>query len=278
MYEYFLYCKSKYPDVDKTKLITDETTSWCKSHLVPPSFVVFPNTVVNYQKITFTPFNDYTIMNENEFEKISEQAYKVLKNVSIIGDDLVNLIKENIKLESFEDKLNKPGQSAMTKEDLQRLIIRKEELYNSYVYNKTDDSTHIPIINKTFTHDDGFHGIFVVNNIGGPLHVGQDIFEEYDKMTTQDIINNMAQLGYTNIILIDYSCDICRQMFDIRPNKKYISNMIDQLKDKKLGRGLTNKSKNRSKNRKKNRSKNRKKNRKKNRSKRKNRKTISKNM
>ncbi len=107
MYEYFLYCKSKYPDVDKTKLITDETTSWCKSHLVPPSFVVFPNTVVNYQKITFTPFNDYTIMNENEFEKISEQAYKVLKNVSIIGDDLVNLIKENIHTCHVLNTINK---------------------------------------------------------------------------------------------------------------------------------------------------------------------------
>ena len=223
-----------------------------------------------------TPGCIYNMMNDDQdpkriFEKLKEELPK-LKTEERYGDLLVNKLKnkysnlldpvENLKVET----------NPQSRGYFHILNNNKDQYYQNVTYNNTNTDDNIPIIQKLFTLDQkvdkyGFNDIMVGFQNGGLLKTGDSIlsnnsiFKNYmvklyekkmtnniDKddnyihipeITTDELLEIAVEYGYEKVVIIDYSCDFCRNIVDTesRIPRDIIRKWREEVKNKKIGRG-----------------------------------------
>jgi len=242
-----------------------------------PIYVNIPEKISLFNKITFAPLGIYNMMNDDQdpkriFKKLEEELPK-LKTEEIYGDLLVNKLKNKYSnlLDPAEDlKIETNPQS---RGYFHILNNNKDQYYQNVTYNNTNKN-NIPIIQKLFTLDQkvdkyGFNDIMVGFQMGGLLKTGDSIlsnnsiFKNYmvklyekkmtnniDKddnyiyipeITTDELLEIAVEYGYEKVVMIDYSCDFCRNIVDTNAETRIPRDIIrkwrEEVKNNKFGRG-----------------------------------------
>ena len=229
-----IYAKQKRPSPFKTRLYKSPN-------------VIIPDNITYIQKITYTPFGLYNIMSSNDSNKIYNELLQLLSRDFIIGEPLTKIITDDIVFESIESKLSKPENPEHILEDLRLLMENKDDLCQEYIYDKTG-TNNIPLKNKSFSMEsyeeenedseiEEKRGIYVMQQQGGPLSIGNNILERLGSITTQELLEKLSEYGYNKIVIIDYSCEICTTTFGMKPEDSHINSVREEIKLGKIGRG-----------------------------------------
>jgi len=237
---------------NKTNINSKEDKQGNVIPLIQPNNVVFPENVSFFQKITYTPFGLYNIMNGNDditaHEMITHDLMPYLRQ-KITGIELTDKIKNEVVFESIETKLARSSGDESMVNDLRQLLENRDKICQTYSYDKTQDS-NIPLLNKRFDSFDedeieegleSYHGIFIAHQENGGFETGQRSLYKPDKtITTQELVNMLSKKGYKRIILIDFSCDICKSFHGAEPNEEHLNYMNTQIPHM-IGRGKKSK-------------------------------------
>ena len=244
--------------------------------------VTIPPSIKNIQKITYSPLGSYNYMDHKDDETVLNTLKKFIpplyNNDSAYGNDLLDHINNMTLLSTPENRLNnfpKTDDKTGTNYRAGLQEIKKNGIYQSVIYNKENK---IPFMNKDYSVDiqDPIQNIYVVFQKGGEFKVGDSIlrsnvYEDYvknvqgydeeedsdykydvemlDSISTEVLLELSSIYGYKTVVIIDYSCNICRY-YDNKPvSRDHVIKIRQSVNENKLGRGKkkVNKSKRKSK-------------------------------
>lgn len=227
-----IYAKTTRPTLIKTRLFQ-----------IPN--VIIPSGIEYIQKITYTPFGLYNIMSFNDKKNIYNNTLDLVKTKIIVGKPLTELVKNEITFETIETKLAKSENPEYIVEDLRLLMKNRDSICQEYIYDKSINK-NVPFKNKSFSssnteEDDDDeneytkNGIYVMRQEGGPLKVGDNILQ--DDINTQQLLEKLSSYGYKNVIILDYSCDVCSTSLGMKPDDIHVDKLKQQILEGKIGRG-----------------------------------------
>lgn len=243
-----------------------------------PVYIDIPKNINYFNKITYAPFgfsnyktND-TLMLNSITEKIKTLYEQT--NTPIVENKLIDVLQDvDCVLKTQKEYIEKSKTYSNRDEHIKsrcghKMIVEKEDsLYQSIVYSKTIENNK-PIIQKTFSisEDDSEEmNIYVVFAKGeeGTLREGDkvlnseefreyldtifiddnDVLENQNIISTEDLLEFADFCNYKNVVLIDYSCDVCinysgekvprNEVMNIR-NEKITTNIVGRGIYKKL--------------------------------------------
>jgi len=244
-----------------------------------PVYIDIPKNIDYFNKITYAPFgftnygtND-TLMLKSITEKI-KTLYKQT-NTPIVENKLIDVLQDfDCVLKTQKEYIEKSKTFSNRDEHIKsrcghKMIVEKEDiLYQSIVYSKTIENNK-PIIQKSFSisEDDSEEmNIYVIFAKGenGFLYEGDEVLNsevfrdylstisynddnavlEYQSQTSTEELLEFAEFcNYKNVVLIDYSCDVCinysgenvprNEVMNIR-NEKITTNLVGRGIHKKL--------------------------------------------
>jgi hypothetical protein len=241
---------------------------------VETQYIDIPNEITYFNKITYAPFGIENIMDETDEEHLIHQLQKEIPRLfsqkkaygevfaKILREKDISLLQSPLKiLEEVEEKNNRVS--------LHLLNRYKDQLYQSIV----NDSIHKnKIIQKTFSlglfiEETRTSDIFVVFQKGGRFQNGErilhnnSIFKDYmvflhqhniplenekdgkfiyiPKINTQELLSLAVEYGYERVVMIDYSCDSCKNIddFDDIIPRNEVMKIRQNIKSRMLGRG-----------------------------------------
>ena len=240
-----------------------------------PIHVKIPEKISLFNKITYAPLGINNMMNNednvNIFEKLKAEIPKLNLKTEGYGEILANKLKNKYSnlLEDPTEYL-KEETSPKSRAYFHILNKNKDQFYQSVIYKNNNNNNNIPIIQKQFTLDPKvieFYDIMVVFQKGGTLKTGDSIlnnnaiFKNYmvnlyekqitnniDKddnyiyipeITTDELLEIAVEYGYEKVVMIDYSCDFCRNIVDpfTRIPRDKIRDWRKEVENKKFGRG-----------------------------------------
>lgn len=228
----------------KTKYVTP-----FKQRLFRHPNVIIPESIEYIQKITYTPFGLYNILSPNDTEHIYKRISTILNDDMILGEPFSELVKNEVTFETIESKLARPENPEYIVEDLKLLLKNRDNICQEYLYVKTA-ADNKPLLNKTFSmtsaeddeddedeYTEAKCGIYVMVQKGGTLNAGDNILADVGTLTTQELLETVSRHGYTTVVIMDYSCDVCTTMFGMKPDDKHMEHMKTQILEGKIGRG-----------------------------------------
>lgn len=220
-----------------------------KSRIFMKPNVIIPENIEFIQKITYTPFGLYNILSPDDKISIYNNSLNLINKEIVIGEPLTELIKNEITFETIESKLAKPENPEYILEDLKLLISNRNSICQSFIYNKSSPDNKA-LKDKSFSSDDNddeinddenenkeMNGIYVIYQKEGPLNIGDNILSQTTNITTQMLLELMNNYGYKNIIIIDYSCEICTSIFGMKPEDSHVEDLRTKINLGKIGRG-----------------------------------------
>ena len=242
-----------------------------------PIHVKIPDKISLFNKITYAPLGIYNVMQDQQNEIIFEKLKDEIPNLNFktegYGEMLANKLKNEYSqliedpIEGLKDETNPQSRAYF-----HILNNNKDQFYQSVTYDKNKNN-NIPINQKRFSLSRSvenvieFEDIVVVFQKGGTLKTGDKIlrdntiFKNYmihlwkeqitnniDKnnkyiytpeITTDELLQIAVEYGYENVVIIDYSCDFCRNVVDpfSRIPRDKIIKWREEVKNKKFGRG-----------------------------------------
>lgn len=171
----------------------------------------------------------------------------------ITGQPLLNKMT-NLHVVSVDHYLSKTY-------DVSQFYPQPEKIYDKYqpLYSSIDTTTTSQYINKVYSKDtnsikDSEMDIFVLYQENGPLHTGDTLLETiYNThhsrlrrssngiiaITLNDLFVFLSNKGYKNVVLIDFSCETCRDQLErtLPTNTTHVRRARRALKNVMGGRG-----------------------------------------
>jgi len=241
-----------------------------------PININIPPKISFFNKITFAPLGIYNIMNDNDsnniLEELKTEIPKLYSKQEGYGDVLADKLKNDYSQLLNPSNDLKTQTNPYTRGYLHILNNNKEQYYQSVVYDVNNKNNNIPIIQKLFSLDDKVNNndsndILVVFQKGGLLKTGDKIlnnnriFKDYmvnlwkekitdnidkdgnyiyvPKITTDELLEISVEYGYEKVVIIDYSCDYCRNVVDTSDKipRDIIRKWREDVKKRKFSRG-----------------------------------------
>ena len=235
-----------------------------------PEYVKIPQNMNYVNKITYTPFGYKNIL-PNAVD-VKETIISICNdtcptNNFIPPDVLIPLLKNDVELleeqrknynirQQFKDLHNTEPECNFKMRCCYKMLFNKSNLcYQNVIYSNTQPKNNIPIIQKTFqilsTDENKDLNIYVVYQNNGKLNQGDTILNSriyrsfltykdlYDTgtITTQQLLELAKFYMYENVVIIDYSCDTCKENNGDIVSRDLVMSIRELISSNQIGRG-----------------------------------------
>ena len=238
-----------------------------------PVMVNIPNEIEYFNKITFAPLGLKNMMSIDDhkyiYNKLKKEIPKLYSKQEGYGDIFANKLKTDY--DDLLDPFHYLDSVKLLKHRtyLHMLNNNKEQFYQSVIYDENNKNPIIqkdfgldPIISRSETQD-----VFVIYQKGGKLKSGERIlynnaifkdymvklwetntventdgngnFKYYPRLSTDELLNISVEYGYKKVVIIDYSCDSCRNIVELSTKipRNIIMSFREKVKRGELARG-----------------------------------------
>ena len=243
-----------------------------------PVYIDIPKNIDYFNKITYAPFgfSNYTTNDTLMMKSITDKIKTLYEqtNTPIVENKLIDVLQDvDCVLKMQKEYIEKSKTYSKRDEHIKsrcghKMLVEKEDiLYQSVVYTKSIENNK-PIIQKSFSiseDDSEVMNIYVIFAKGeeGTLREGDkvlnselyrdfldtifiddnEVLENQNIISTEDLLEFADFCNYKNVVLIDYSCDVCinysgenvprNEVMNIR-NEKITTNLVGRGIHKKL--------------------------------------------
>lgn len=215
-----------------------------------PIFTEIPENIEYFNKITYAPlgygnfmpyrkdYNDKTILEsiknllaKNATPLVNNELIQILPDI----DNLSNWQTKTVKNDSIVSSLSNV-QKTLSQLQFKSLMLKSNEFYKSIIYTKPKEyrNDNETIIDKDFSTDQiqNTMNIYIAFEKGGRFQIGEPILktkkyydflkinypylseehinEKLEMITTSDLLKLANFYNYKNVVMIDYSCSVCR--------------------------------------------------------------------
>jgi hypothetical protein len=195
-----------------------------------PKLVDVPDKIKLFNKITYAPYGLINVCAPKDdkiiLNNFIDRMPSLYEHNKRFGNNIIDELTNIWSPDYAESALSEKGDPDKIRVSLHLLKRNKKQIYQSFVYDENDKK---PIFEKIFSEDKNRNTfkIYVVFQEGGNLTVGEQILSEkfepylYEdensddpeeeglSITTGCLLKLAADYGYSNVVMIDYSCEVC---------------------------------------------------------------------